>query len=137
MRSYEGQLSDNRPIKRTREEKQRQLAELEQQRAALKQHTSPALRQAIEKRIIELREELARAPEPRRGDRCGRRAEAQAIRGADPHELTGAVDVPPPRKPRRRGTAIRAAGFHRRWGVGHSAGTHRLACRTRLQPLDS
>lgn len=66
MRSYEGQLSDNRPIKRTREEKQRQLAELEQQRAALKQHTSPALRQAIEKRIIELREELARAPEPRR-----------------------------------------------------------------------
>ena len=66
MRSYEGQLSDNRPIKRSREEKQRQLAELEQQRAALKQHTSPVLRQAIEKRIVELREELSRAPEPRR-----------------------------------------------------------------------
>lgn len=66
MRSYEGQLSDNRPIKRSREEKQRQLAELEQQRAALKQHTSPVLRQAIDKRITELREELSRAPEPRR-----------------------------------------------------------------------
>ncbi len=66
MRSYEGQLSDNRPIKRTREEKQRQLAELEQQRAALKQYTSPALREAIDKRIRELKEELSRAPEPRR-----------------------------------------------------------------------
>jgi len=66
MRSYEGQLSDNRPIKRTREEKQRQLAELEQQRAALKQYTSPVLREAIDKRIAELREELSRAPEPPR-----------------------------------------------------------------------
>lgn len=69
MRSYEGQLSDNRPIKRTRAEKQRQLAELEQQRAALKQHTAPALRQAIDKRIVELREELARPPEPPRSER--------------------------------------------------------------------
>jgi len=72
MRSYEGQLSDNRPIKRTRAEKQRQLAELEQQRSALKQHTAPALRQAIDKRILELREELARPPEPPRGDRYER-----------------------------------------------------------------
>lgn len=72
MRSYEGQLSDNRPIKRTRAEKQRQLAELEQQRAALKQHTAPALRQAIDKRIVELREELARPPEPPRNERNDR-----------------------------------------------------------------
>jgi len=72
MRSYEGQLSDNRPIKRTRAEKQRQLAELEQQRSALKQHTAPALRQAIDKRIVELREELARPPEPPRGERSDR-----------------------------------------------------------------
>lgn len=71
MRSYEGQLSDNRPIKRTREEKQRQLLELEQQRAALKQYTSPALRQAIDKRILELKEELARPPEPPRPRREG------------------------------------------------------------------
>ncbi|HLS69482.1 MAG TPA: hypothetical protein VK035_09060 [Kiloniellales bacterium] len=85
MRSYEGQLSDNRPIKRTREEKQRQLAELEQQRAALKQYTSPALREAIDRRIRELKEELSRAPEPRRDHKdqdSGRRPGRSRFDGA-------------------------------------------------------
>lgn len=60
MRSYEGQLSDNRPIRRSREQKQRQLAELEQQRASLKHHSAPALREAMDKRIQDLKQELSR-----------------------------------------------------------------------------
>lgn len=80
MRSYEGQLSDNRPIKRTREEKQRQLAELEQQRAALKQQAAPALRQAMDKRIADLKEELSRPPEPARREQRQRDGEGRPRR---------------------------------------------------------
>lgn len=88
MRSYEGQLSDNRPIKRTRQEKQRQLAELEQQRTALKQHTSPALRQAIDKRIAELKEELSRPPEPPRSNRPRREGPERPRRERADHSPT-------------------------------------------------
>ena len=49
MRSFEGQFSDNRPLKRTREEKQRQLRELKETYAGMKQ---PDLRVSIRARLF-------------------------------------------------------------------------------------
>lgn len=66
MRSREGQLSDNRPIPRSRLEKERQLRELKEVYAGLKPHTSPELRASIVGKIKELQAELAQpAPPPR------------------------------------------------------------------------
>ena len=66
MRSYDGQFSDNRPLKRTREEKVRLLAELKETLRTLKPHTSPELRASIGERINELEADLAApAPPPR------------------------------------------------------------------------
>ncbi|MGQ9369809.1 hypothetical protein [Azospirillum sp. ST 5-10] len=74
MRAFEGQHSDNVAIKRTREQKERQLRELKDQFAALKSHAAPTLRATIAKRIADLEAELkapaapAAAPtRPRRG----------------------------------------------------------------------
>jgi hypothetical protein len=61
MRAFEGQRSDNLPVKRTRAEKEKQLRELRETLAAMKSHTSPALRQSVAKRIAGLEAEL-RAP---------------------------------------------------------------------------
>ena len=47
MRSFDGQFSDNRPLKRTREEKVRLLAELKETVRTMKPHTSPELRVAL------------------------------------------------------------------------------------------
>lgn len=58
MRAFDGQFSDNKPIRRSPEEKRRLLAELEQTLAGMKPHTSPSLRESIKGRILELREEL-------------------------------------------------------------------------------
>jgi hypothetical protein len=69
MRSFEGQFSDNRPLKRTREEKQRQLAELKETLRAMKPHTSPTLRTSILAKIKELEVELAAPPPPPRDRR--------------------------------------------------------------------
>lgn len=69
MRSYDGQFSDNRPLKRTREEKQRQLAELKETLRSMKQHTSPTLRESIAAKIKELEVELAAPPPPPRDRR--------------------------------------------------------------------
>jgi hypothetical protein len=60
MRAFEGQRSDNQPVKRTREEKQRQLRELRETLAGMKSHTAPSLRQSVQKRIAELEAELGR-----------------------------------------------------------------------------
>ena len=59
MRAFDGQFSDNKPIRRNTDEKRRLLAELEQTLAGMKPHTSPSLRESIKGRIVELRAELA------------------------------------------------------------------------------
>jgi hypothetical protein len=59
MRSHEGQFSDNRPIRRSPQEKRRLLAELKDTLAGLKPHASPSLRTTLLARIKELEMELA------------------------------------------------------------------------------
>ncbi|MBK1837597.1 hypothetical protein JHL17_09240 [Azospirillum sp. YIM B02556] len=72
MRSFEGQHSDNVAIKRSREEKQRQLVQLKEQLAMLKAHAAPAIREALVKRITELDAELRQPAKPPREGREGR-----------------------------------------------------------------
>jgi len=62
MRSIHGQLSDNQPIRRTMEEKQKQLRTLKETLAGMKSHTAPALRESMTKRIMQLEAELRAAP---------------------------------------------------------------------------
>ncbi len=59
MRSHDGQFSDNRPIRRTAQEKRKLLAELKDTLAGLKPHASPSLRTTLTARIKELEAELA------------------------------------------------------------------------------
>ena len=66
MRSFDGQFSDNRPLKRTREEKVRLLAELKETMRTMKPHTSPELRVSISAKIKELEADLAAPPPPPR-----------------------------------------------------------------------
>ena len=61
MRAFEGQRSDNQPVQRSRGEKEKQLRELRDVLGAMKAHTSPALRQSVQKRVADLEAEL-RAP---------------------------------------------------------------------------
>ena len=58
MRAFEGQFSDSRPVKRSRDEKRRQLAELRQTLAGMKSHVAPALRSSITAKIAALEAEL-------------------------------------------------------------------------------
>ena len=58
MRAYDGQHSDNQPIKRTAAEKQKQLRDLRETLAAMKSHTAPSLRDSVKKRIAQLEAEL-------------------------------------------------------------------------------
>ena len=58
MRSFEGQFSDNRPIRRSPQEKKRLLAELKETLAGIKPHASPALRTTLVARIKELEAEM-------------------------------------------------------------------------------
>lgn len=60
MRAFEGQRSDNRPIKRDTREKRAQLETLKHRLATMKSHESPALRQSVEKKIAELEAELSK-----------------------------------------------------------------------------
>jgi len=81
MRAFDGQHSDNVAIKRTREQKERQLRELKEQLATLKSHAAPAIREALVKRIAELDAELKAPPPPAkesRGDRGGPRGDRPA-----------------------------------------------------------
>ena len=66
MRSREGQLSDNRPISRSRVEKEKQLRDLKEVLAAMKPHATPALRDSVRAKIKELEAELAAPPPPPR-----------------------------------------------------------------------
>jgi hypothetical protein len=62
MRAFEGQRSDNQPIKRSTAEKEKLLRELKQTLAGMKSHTSPSLRQSVQRRIADLEAELRAAP---------------------------------------------------------------------------
>lgn len=62
MRSIEGQMSDNRPVKRTTEEKRKLLRELRETLAGMKSHAAPALRDSVNKRIAALEAELGETP---------------------------------------------------------------------------
>jgi hypothetical protein len=73
MRSREGQLSDNRPISRSRPEKEKQLRELREVLAGMKPHATPALRDSVKTKIKELEAELAAPAPPPRDRRPPRR----------------------------------------------------------------
>ena len=92
MRSFEGQFSDNRPLKRTREEKVRQLRELKETLAGMRQHSSPALRTSIAAKIKELEAELAAPPPPPR--------ERRPYEGYGPRRAEGALTGGSPRRMR-------------------------------------
>ncbi|WP_419728193.1 hypothetical protein [Lichenicola sp.] len=70
MRAFQGQFSDNQPIRRNVVEKQKQLRDLRETLATMKVHTAPALRDSVRKRIAELEVELRGTsngtPPPRR-----------------------------------------------------------------------
>jgi uncharacterized coiled-coil DUF342 family protein len=66
MRAFEGQRSDNQPVQRSRGEKEKQLRELRETLAAMKSHTTPSLRQSVQKRIADLEKELSVASPARR-----------------------------------------------------------------------
>ncbi|GAB6853667.1 hypothetical protein [Asaia astilbis] len=86
MRSHTGQLSDNQPIRRNLAEKQKQLRDLKETLATMKPHTSPSLKESIQRRIRELEVEIRtalrdtasasqdRAPRQERTRRAPRRA---------------------------------------------------------------
>ncbi|HMG49068.1 hypothetical protein AB4093_10940 [Inquilinus sp. 2KB_12] len=80
MRSFDGQRSDGAPIRRNRQEKEKQLQELEQKRAHLGMHTSSTLRAAMDRKIAELKTELALAD---------RAAAAQSAAGPAPRRPGG------------------------------------------------
>ncbi|GBQ93064.1 hypothetical protein [Asaia krungthepensis] len=61
MRTYTGQLSDNQPIRRNLAEKQKQLRDLKETLATMKPHTSPSLRESVQRRIRELEVEIRAA----------------------------------------------------------------------------
>lgn len=58
MRAFEGQRSDNQPIRRSPAEKVRQLRELKEALAGLKPHVTPSLRESMKQRIAALEKEL-------------------------------------------------------------------------------
>ncbi len=58
MRAFEGQRSDNQPVKRSRAEKEKLLRELRETLAGMKSHSAASLRQSLQKRIAELETEL-------------------------------------------------------------------------------
>jgi hypothetical protein len=67
MRAFDGQFSDNRPIRRSPQEKRKLIAELKETLANLKPSAAPGLRTTLVGRIRELEAELAAAPPPREG----------------------------------------------------------------------
>ena len=65
MRAFDGQFSDNRPIRRSPQEKKRLLAELKETLANLKPQAAASLRTTLLARIKELEVEIANEPPPR------------------------------------------------------------------------
>ena len=66
MRAFEGQHSDNQPVKRSVAEKQKLLRELRETLAGMKAHVASRLRQSMQKRIAELEAEVRIAVPDRR-----------------------------------------------------------------------
>jgi len=64
MRAFDNQLTGNRPIRRTPEEKQKQLRQLKQQLEMLPVRAQNVTRDAIKAKIAELEAELAPAAKP-------------------------------------------------------------------------
>ena len=62
MRAFQGQFSDNQPIRRNLIEKQTQLRDLRETLASMKAHTAPVLRDSVRKRTTELELELRGSP---------------------------------------------------------------------------
>ncbi len=58
MRAFDGQRSDNQPIRRSRAEKEKLLRELRETLAGMKAHSAAALRDSVARRIRELEAEL-------------------------------------------------------------------------------
>ncbi len=58
MRAFEGQRSDNQPVKRSRAEKEKLLRELRETLAGMKSHASLSLRQSVQQRVADLEAEL-------------------------------------------------------------------------------
>jgi hypothetical protein len=58
VRAFQGQFSDNQPIRRNLAEKQKQLRDLKETLASMKAHTAESLRDSVRKRIRELEIEL-------------------------------------------------------------------------------
>ncbi|MCH4022869.1 MAG: hypothetical protein LKH33_00285 [Acetobacter sp.] len=97
MRAIHGQLSDNQPIRRSLEEKQKQLRDLKETLASMKSHTSPALKESIRKRVAQLEAEVRAAPALKTSSReQAATARPATTRGADNN------------RPQRRGNRIRA-----------------------------
>lgn len=61
FRTHAGQHSDRMPIKRSLDEKKRLLAQLKEQRAAMKPWVAEAVKQALARRIGELEAEIKAA----------------------------------------------------------------------------
>ncbi|MBO1074294.1 hypothetical protein [Roseomonas marmotae] len=58
MRAFDGQMSGNRPIQRSLEEKKKQLRDLKEALAALKPHAAASLRESLTAKIKALETEL-------------------------------------------------------------------------------
>ncbi|MCE2575958.1 hypothetical protein [Komagataeibacter sp. FNDCR2] len=91
MRAFHGQMSDNQPIRRSLAEKQKQLRDLRETLATMKSHTSPALRESVQKRIRQLESEITAAPALKAD---GKRR--------PPSGSAGTTGTGQPRTPRRR-----------------------------------
>lgn len=83
MRAHTGQLSDNQPIRRNHAEKQKQLRDLKETLATMKPHTSPALKESVQRRIRELEVEL-RTAERQHAQRAAERAARDNARAEAP-----------------------------------------------------
>lgn len=94
MRSREGQLSDNRPLSRTRVEKEKQLRDLKEVYAGMKPHATPALRESVRNKVRELMAELAVPPPPPREKRPPRREPRVGPGGAMGGPMGGGGSTP-------------------------------------------
>jgi ribosomal protein L29 len=66
MRAFDGQFSDNRPLRRSPQEKKRLLVELKETLANLKPQAAAGLRATLIARIKEIEAEVATPAPPKR-----------------------------------------------------------------------
>lgn len=81
MRSFEGQFSDNQPIRRNAEQKRRALAQMEAELAALPAKATPTLRESLIARIKSMKAEIEAGPSGRDRDRDRDRDRGYGDRG--------------------------------------------------------